>query len=187
MTYTVKEIFYTLQGEGYHVGTPAIFCRFAGCNLTCAWCDTDFQGGTRYETAEALVAAIAATGPGRFVVLTGGEPALQVDAALTAELKRAGFYIAIETNGMFALPRGIDWVCVSPKAGFPPVLKKADEIKVVYPQDGALELAGQILAYQHFVQPMDGVRGSTKACIEFVKKNPQWRLSLQTHKLAGFP
>ncbi|WP_424811132.1 7-carboxy-7-deazaguanine synthase [Roseococcus sp. YIM B11640] len=210
MSYAVKEIFYTLQGEGRQAGRPAVFCRFAGCNLwtgreedrataTCTFCDTDFvgmdgPGGGRFADAAALAQAIAACwGPGRgarFVVLTGGEPLLQVDPALVAALHEEGFEIAIETNGTIAPPEGIDWVCVSPKSGAPLVLTQGDELKFVFPQKGLdpADFAG--LAFgTHLLQPMDGPdrAAHTKAAIAYCLAHPKWRLSLQTHKLLGIP
>ena len=209
--YAVKEIFYTLQGEGVNAGRPAVFLRFAGCNLwsgreedrataTCRFCDTDFvgtdgAGGGRFASPEALAAAALAqwpaeAGPQRFVVCTGGEPLLQLDAALTGALHAAGFRIAIETNGTQPLPPGVDWVCVSPKAGAPLVLERGDELKLVFPQQGAEPRRFEHLAFDHFLlQPMDGLERArnTAAAVAFCKARPRWRLSLQTHKLIGIP
>jgi 7-carboxy-7-deazaguanine synthase (Cx14CxxC type) len=209
MAYAVKEIFYTLQGEGRNAGRAAVFCRFAGCNLwsgreedraaaACRFCDTDFvgldgPGGGRFATAETLAAAIAATWPPGvgglpLVVLTGGEPLLQVDAALTEALHAAGFEIAVETNGTLAVPAGIDWVCVSPKAGNAVVVTQGDELKLVYPQAGAEPALYEQLAFDHFLlSPMDGpgTAANTQAAVAFCLQNPRWRLSLQTHKFLG--
>ncbi len=208
--YHVKEIFYTLQGEGANAGTPAVFCRFSGCNLwsgreedrakaTCRFCDTDFvgtdgDGGGRFATAEELARAVraacsAADGP-RMVVLTGGEPMLQVDVALIDALHVQGFSIAIETNGTFAVPDAIDWVCVSPKAGAPLTQVSGDELKIVYPQSGIDPAAYLGLDFTHrFLQPMDGpdVKANTDAAITYCKANPPWRLSVQTHKWLRIP
>jgi len=208
MAYAVKEIFYTLQGEGFHAGRAAVFCRFAGCNLwsgreadrsnaVCTFCDTDFvgtdgEGGGKFASAEELAKAVADFWPKsdagrRFVVCTGGEPLLQLDAALIEALHARNFEIAIETNGTIAVPEGIDWVCVSPKSGATLVVEQGDEIKVVYPQ--AIDpRTYEGLAFCHFfIQPMDGVeaRKSLDAAIKFCGENPRWRLSLQTHKLLG--
>jgi len=208
MSYAVKEIFYTLQGEGALTGRPAVFCRFAGCNLwsgreedraaaACTFCDTDFVGmdgseGGRYRDAATLADTIAAQwpaeAPARFVVCTGGEPLLQLDAPLIAALHARGFEIAVETNGTIALPPGLDWVCVSPKAGAPLVVTAGDELKVVVPQPGIdpLDFAG--LEFRRFsVQPMDGPERprNTELAIAFCLKHPQWQLSLQTHKTTG--
>lgn len=208
MTYSVKEIFLTLQGEGAHAGRTAVFCRFAGCNLwsgreedrataVCKFCDTDFVGtdgtkGAKYETGEALAEAIAeewqSPDKGRFVVLTGGEPLLQVDAALIKALHGKGFEIAVETNGTIVPPPGLDWVCVSPKAGADLVVRQGDEMKLVYPQDGIApeDVAG--LAFARFsLQPMDGpdLAENTARAIEYCLQHPRWRLSVQTHKTIG--
>ncbi len=209
MSYAVKEIFYTLQGEGRNAGRAAVFCRFAGCNLwsgreedrataACRFCDTDFVGldglgGGRFVSAEALAQAIAAEWPAAggghaFVVLTGGEPLLQVDAALTVALHARGFEIAVETNGTIALPPGIDWVCVSPKAGNPLVVTAGDELKLVYPQEGAEPVRFESLAFDHFLlSPMDGAARdeNTAAAVAYCLQHPRWRLSLQTHKFLG--
>ena len=211
MTYSVKEIFFTLQGEGFHTGTPAVFCRFAGCNLwtgresqrasaICQFCDTDFvgvdgPGGGRFSSADALAAAIAATWEpqvedGRFVVCTGGEPLLQLDCDLTEALHAQGFKIAIETNGTRPLPEGVDWVCVSPKAGAELELRSGDELKLVFPQAGAEPELFETLDFKHFfLQPMDGpcLDSNTKLAVEFCMSHPKWRLSLQTHKFLGIP
>jgi 7-carboxy-7-deazaguanine synthase (Cx14CxxC type) len=206
--YVVKEVFATLQGEGAQAGRPAVFCRFAGCNLwsgreehrataVCRFCDTDFvgtdgPGGGRFATADALAAHVEATWPAgrdhRFVVCTGGEPLLQLDDELVAALHERGFEIAIETNGTLLPPAGIDWVCVSPKAGAELVLRCGDELKLVYPQVGAEPADFEDLAFDHFLlQPMDGpdVLANTKAAIGHCLAHPQWRLSVQTHKYLG--
>jgi 7-carboxy-7-deazaguanine synthase len=208
MSYAVKEIFYTLQGEGALTGRPAVFCRFAGCNLwsgreedraaaTCSFCDTDFvgidgEGGGRYPEAVALAGCVAAEWPpggaARFVVCTGGEPLLQLDAALIDALHARGFTIAVETNGTIAVPPGVDWVCVSPKAGAPLVVTSGDELKVVVPQEGLDPLALAGLDFGRFsVQPMDGPKRmqNTQWAIRFCRAHPQWQLSLQTHKMIG--
>jgi 7-carboxy-7-deazaguanine synthase len=207
--YAVKEIFYTLQGEGTHAGRPAVFCRFAGCNLwsgreedrakaTCKFCDTDFvgvtgDGGGRFGTGRELAQACRATAEGSgcdFIVLTGGEPMLQVDQELIDALHAQGFTIAIETNGTLPVPRSIDWICVSPKAGADLKQRSGDELKLVYPQaelppDEVLELA-----FTHrYLQPMDGANAAvnTQKAIAYCRANPAARLSLQTHKLLGIP
>jgi 7-carboxy-7-deazaguanine synthase (Cx14CxxC type) len=208
VSYAVKEIFLTLQGEGAHAGRVSVFCRFAGCNLwsgreedrssaTCRFCDTDFVGtdgtfGGRYASAEELADAIAAQWAGgdanRYVVLTGGEPLLQVDAALVAALHARGFAIGVETNGTLAPPAGIDWICVSPKAGAELVLRRGHELKLVYPQAGAPPEDFAHLAFERFsLQPMDGedVAENTTRAIAYCLQHPQWRLSLQTHKTLG--
>lgn len=209
MSYQVKEIFYTLQGEGAQAGRPAVFCRFAGCNLwsgreddrataTCRFCDTDFVGtdgtlGGKYATATALAAQVAALWPAaaggrRYVVLTGGEPLLQVDAALTAALHGEGFEVAVETNGSIAAPPGIDWICVSPKAGAAWVQREGQELKVVWPQPGLdLDVLEQARFTHRFLQPMDSPERphNTEACIALCLARPAWRLSLQTHKITG--
>ncbi len=208
MSYTVKEIFYTLQGEGAHTGRAAVFCRFAGCNLwsgreedrataICNFCDTDFVGtdgigGGKFSDSQSLAAMIASYWPGndtgrRFVVCTGGEPLLQLNEALIDSLHRENFDIAIETNGTIAVPNGIDWVCVSPKSGATLVVTAGDELKVVYPQPTDPK-GYEGLAFRHFfVQPKDGEKAkeSLSAAISFCAENPRWRLSLQTHKLLG--
>lgn len=209
MTYTVKELFYTLQGEGAQTGRPAVFCRFAGCNLwsgreadrvaaTCTFCDTDFvgtdgPGGGKFATPKALADAATALLPGGgrpLVVCTGGEPALQLDAALVDAFHRAGFEIAIESNGTLPLPPGVDWACVSPKAGAPLAVTAGDELKLVYPQADAPPERFEGLAFKHFfLQPMDGPNRdkNTQAAVDYCLKHPQWRLSLQTHKALGIP
>jgi 7-carboxy-7-deazaguanine synthase (Cx14CxxC type) len=208
--YSVKEIFYTLQGEGANAGRAAVFCRFAGCNLwsgregdrataECRFCDTDFvgtdgTGGGKFRDAAALASAIQnawAGGPdGRFVVLTGGEPALQVDGPLLDALHVEGFTVAIETNGTIALPTGIDWICVSPKAGNEIRQAAGDELKLVYPQEGLApeDLAGLDFP-RRYLSPMDGpsLAANTAAAIAYCQAHPAWRLSLQTHKLIGIP
>jgi len=209
--YSVKEIFYTLQGEGANAGTPAVFCRFAGCNLwsgreadragaACNFCDTDFvgtdgPGGGKFEDAEALSAAVERAWPAgarthRFVVCTGGEPLLQLDAEAVAALHRRGFRVAIETNGTLSPPAGIDWVCVSPKATAALALDRGDELKLVFPQPDAPPERFESLDFAHFfLQPMDGPdRGrNTQAAVEYCLAHPRWRLSLQSHKLIGIP
>lgn len=211
MSYAVKEIFYTLQGEGAQAGRAAVFCRFSGCNLwsgreidrasaICQFCDTDFvdvngPGGGRFKTAEDLAAAIAEKWPAnsagrRFVVCTGGEPLLQLDGPLIEALHAEKFEIAVETNGTIAAPAGIDWVCVSPKAGSPLAQKSGDELKLVFPQAGADPAQFQDLAFRHFfVQPMDGPDRilNTERAVRFCLEHPMWRLSLQTHKFLGIP
>lgn len=209
MSYQVKEIFYTLQGEGANAGRPAVFCRFAGCNLwtgreqdrataVCQFCDTDFVGtngtlGGKFKDADALADRIAAQWPAgdsrhRFVVMTGGEPLLQVDAELIAALHARGFQIAVETNGTIAAPEGIDWICVSPKAGAPWVQRAGHELKVVWPQT-SFDLAELEAAdFTHrYLQPMDNPqrRQNTETCIQLCMQRPAWRLSLQTHKITG--
>ena len=211
MTYSVKEIFYTLQGEGANTGRAAVFCRFAGCNLwtgreadrheaVCQFCDTDFvgidgPGGGRFDSADDLAAAVAAAWPHdsatrRFAVCTGGEPLLQLDDALIAALHQGGFEVAVETNGTIEAPAGIDWLCVSPKAGATLLLRQGDEIKLVYPQPGAEPERYERLAFGHyFLQPMDGpnLEANTAAALQYCLAHPRWRLSLQTHKLLGIP
>nr|WP_294504738.1 7-carboxy-7-deazaguanine synthase [uncultured Rhodopila sp.] len=211
MTYAVKEIFYTLQGEGRNTGRAAVFCRFAGCNLwsgreadragaACTFCDTDFVGtdgigGGRFTDASAVAQAVArawrgAAGSGRFVVLTGGEPLLQVDAALIGCLHALDFEIAVETNGTIAVPAGVDWVCVSPKAGASLVVTGGHELKLVFPQVGLSPGSFEALAFEHFLlQPMDGPEreSHTASAVAYCLEHPQWRLSLQTHKLLGIP
>ncbi|MBR0655477.1 7-carboxy-7-deazaguanine synthase [Plastoroseomonas arctica] len=208
MSYAVKEIFYTLQGEGAQAGRPAVFCRFAGCNLwsgreedragaVCSFCDTDFVGtdgtmGGRYPDARTLADAVAAHWPGGgtpFVVCTGGEPLLQLDDALVAAFHERGFEIAVETNGTIApAPDGIDWVCVSPKAGAPLRLLHGDELKLVVPQAGMeLEALEQLRFKRFSLQPMDGPAAgeNLQAALETCLRRPRWQLSLQTHKLLG--
>ena len=209
MSYQVKEIFYTLQGEGANAGRPAVFCRFAGCNLwsgreqdrataVCQFCDTDFVGtdgtlGGKFADADALARQIEAQWPAddrehRLVVMTGGEPLLQVDAALIAALHARGFQIAVETNGTIAAPAGIDWICVSPKAGAPWIQREGQELKVVWPQAGFELSELEAARFTHrFLQPMDNARraDNTQACIALCMQRPAWRLSLQTHKITG--
>ncbi len=209
MTYSVKEIFYTLQGEGARAGRAAVFLRFAGCNLwsglekdradaVCKFCDTDFvgttgMGGGKFADAAALARAVAAQWPNLvggkpYIVCTGGEPLLQLDATLIDALHTAGFEIAVETNGTLMPPPGIDWICVSPKADAPQLLTRGDEIKLVYPQDRGdpARYAGQDFAH-FFLQPMDDANrdANTHAAIAYCMTHPQWRLSLQTHKITG--
>jgi 7-carboxy-7-deazaguanine synthase (Cx14CxxC type) len=205
--YAVKEIFYTLQGEGANTGRAAVFCRFVGCNLwsgreqdraeaTCRFCDTDFvgtdgEGGGRFATAAELAEACAAVAPGRcLLVLTGGEPMLQVDEPLIAALHARGFTIAIETNGTLPVPASIDWICVSPKAGTDVKQHSGDELKLVYPQAGLEPDDLAEWAFTHrFLQPMDGpdAARNTASAVAYCKAHPTWRLSLQTHKLLGIP
>lgn len=208
MTYAVKEIFLTLQGEGAQAGRRAVFCRFSGCNLwtgrekdrakaICQFCDTDFVGtdgtqGSKYRDAEALAATIAASwGEGsddRYVVLTGGEPMLQVDAALIDALHAKDFTIAIESNGTLAIPRSIDWICVSPKAGSELVQTSGDELKLVWPQPGSDVEHLAALDFAHLlIQPLDdpNAAANVQACIDLVMADPRWRLSLQAHKSLG--
>jgi len=210
MTYTVKEIYYTLQGEGANTGRPAVFLRFAGCNLwtgreedradaVCTFCDTDFvgtdgPGGGKFATAKDLATAVAAAwpdgDPARFVVCTGGEPLLQLDVSLVDALHAAGFAIAVETNGTQQAPPGLDWVTVSPKAEAALVLTSGDELKLVYPQDDARPERFAGLEFRHFfLQPMDGPdrERNTVLAVAYCLAHPQWRLSLQTHKLLGIP
>jgi len=208
MSYAAKEIFYTLQGEGVNAGRAAVFCRFSGCNLwsgreadrksaTCQFCDTDFVGvdgvgGGKFHTASMLADEIASYWPQsdqgkRFVVCTGGEPLLQLDDDLIQELHSRNFEIAIETNGTITVPKGIDWVCVSPKSGATLAVSGGDELKIVYPQElSPLDLEHLDFKH-HFVQPMDGpnAAASLRASIEFCSQHPRWRLSVQTHKLIG--
>jgi len=202
MTYTVKEVFYTLQGEGANTGRPAVFLRFAGCNLwtgreedrstaICQFCDTDFLGGTKFATAELLATVVSAewgSADRPFVVITGGEPLLQLDEPLIDALHNHGFEIAIETNGTLPAPSGIDWVCVSPKANAAFVQTSGEELKVVYPQNGMMLEGFERLDFDHFfVQPMDGpeVEQNTELAARYCLEHPRWRLSLQTHKLLG--
>ena len=213
MSYAVKEILYTLQGEGAQSGRPAVFCRFAGCNLwsgheadrdsaVCRFCDTDFvgldgPGGGRFATAAALAEAVRAAWPpatGRgsrpLVVCTGGEPLLQLDPPAVAALHAVGFEVAVETNGTRAAPAGLDWICVSPKAGAPLVLAAGDELKLVFPQPGSEPERFRDLAFRHFfLQPMDGPsrEANTSLALEYCLRHPEWRLSLQTHKMLGIP
>lgn len=226
--YSIKELFYTLQGEGANAGRPAVFCRFSGCNLwtgletarssaLCKFCDTDFvgtdgPGGGKFPTAESLadaaVATVEAHGPSKntvgthgpskndiiqqriLIVCTGGEPLLQLDQALVEAFHEVGFEVAVETNGTLEPPPGIDWICVSPKAEAELVLTHGDELKLVYPQEGASPEAYAQMDFQHFfLQPMDGpaLEANTAAAVEYCLAHPQWRLSLQTHKLIGIP
>lgn len=209
MAYTAKEIYYTIQGEGAQAGRPAVFLRFAGCNLwsgreadrataTCSFCDTNFvgvdgPGGGRFETAGELAAAVSSHWPkpsetNRFVVCTGGEPLLQLDREAIDSLHLAGFKIAVETNGTLPVPVGIDWLCVSPKAGAAIVATKGDELKIVVPQSGLDPANFEALEFQYFyLQPMDGAaqEENTKWVTDYCLKHPQWRLSLQLHKVLG--
>jgi len=212
MPYAVKEIYYTLQGEGRHAGRPAVFCRFAGCNLwtgreadrataTCQFCDTDFvgtdgPGGGKFATAESLAAAIAAAWPvgdegaRRYVVCTGGEPTLQLDRPLVEALHAIGFEIAIETNGTNAVVEGVDWICVSPKAGATLVQTRGDELKLVFPQPTAMPEQFAAMDFQHhLLQPMDGPdrEANTRAAVDYCLAHPRWGLSLQTHKYLAIP
>jgi 7-carboxy-7-deazaguanine synthase (Cx14CxxC type) len=210
MGYAVKEIFYTLQGEGAQAGRPAVFCRFAGCNLwsgreedrseaICQFCDTDFvgingTGGGRFA-ADALAKRIVSVWPEKrgaapFVVLTGGEPLLQVDRALLAELHRFDCTVAIETNGTIRAPSGLDWICVSPKADAELVQKSGDEIKLIFPQRNLDPAAFLDLSFKHFfLQPKDGPDRAvnTQLCLRYCLEHPRWRLSVQTHKTLGIP
>jgi 7-carboxy-7-deazaguanine synthase len=210
MSYAVKEIFYTLQGEGAQAGRPAVFCRFSGCNLwtgrevdrptaVCQFCDTDFfgidgTGGGKFESAAALAGAVASAWPSgsaggkRFVVCTGGEPLLQLDSALIEALHAHGFEIAVETNGTIAAPEGLDWICMSPKAGTELAQTSGDELKLVYPQQGSDPARFESLDFMNFfLQPMDGPeqQRNTELALQYCLEHPQWRLSLQTHKLLG--
>jgi 7-carboxy-7-deazaguanine synthase (Cx14CxxC type) len=211
--YSVKEIFYTLQGEGANAGRPAVFLRFAGCNLwtgreqdrdkaTCKFCDTDFvgtdgPGGGKFATAADLAEAVAAKWPVNrtrlaepLVVCTGGEPLLQLDAAAIDALHAHGFEIAVETNGTVAAPEGIDWICVSPKADAALVQTRGSELKLVYPQDGTDPARFRSLDFQHFfLQPMDGPARveNTRRAVDYCLAHPEWRLSVQTHKVLGIP
>jgi len=212
MSYAVKEIFYTLQGEGAQAGRAAVFCRFAGCNLwsgresdrasaICRFCDTQFvgtdgEGGGRFETAEDLAEAIRAKWPGsgtegrQFVVCTGGEPLLQLDRVLIDTLHERDFEIAVETNGTVEAPAGIDWVCVSPKAGARLAQTTGDELKLVFPQADAMPPEFEELRFRHFfLQPMDGPDriANTELAVRYCLEHPRWRLSLQTHKIVGIP
>jgi 7-carboxy-7-deazaguanine synthase len=206
--YRVKEIFYSIQGEGYHSGRPAVFCRFSGCNLwsgnakdrkkaLCQFCDTDFVGtngtaGGLFETAGQLSRTISKLWPPskerRFVVCTGGEPLLQVDDALIAALHEKNFEIAVETNGTVAAPAGIDWICVSPKAHVELVQISGNELKLVYPQAGINPEQYAELNFRHFfLQPMDGAsrEASTRQTLAYVLAHPEWRISIQLHKILG--
>lgn len=211
MSYAVKEIFYTLQGEGAQAGRAAVFCRFAGCNLwsgreadraaaVCQFCDTDFvgtdgPGGGKFASAEILAEAVARQWPSGqagqpLVVCTGGEPLLQMDEPLVAALHARGFMIALETNGTRTPPPGIDWICVSPKAGTELVLRAGQELKLVFPQAGLTPEQFEQLSFQHFfLQPLDGParERNTRLATAYCLAHPRWRLSLQTHKLIGIP
>src|SRR5215216_5217129 len=213
MTYSVKEIFYTLQGEGANTGRAAVFCRFAGCNLwtgreedradaVCNFCDTDFvgtdgPGGGRFISAKDLAKAVSTKWQGSFtisvrplVVCTGGEPLLQLNDDLVTAFHELGFEVAIETNGTRLPPPGIDWICVSPKAGAELILRSGHELKLIFPQEGARPEQFEKLDFQHFyLQPMDGSfrEANTRLALQYCLSNPQWKLSLQTHKLLGIP
>ena len=210
MMYTVKEIYFTLQGEGYHTGRPAVFIRFTGCNLwtglewnrqnaICNWCDTDFVGtdgpnGGKYSAIE-ITNIISDLWPENqssrpYIVCTGGEPLLQIDNTLIETIHDAGFEIGLETNGTILPPQGIDWICVSPKSKADFILKKGNELKIVFPQSGINPQQHENLEFDHFfIQPMDGEKQkeNIKKSEEFVFKHPQWKLSLQTHKIVGIP
>ena len=210
MKYSVKEIYYTLQGEGYHTGRPAVFIRFSGCNLwtghekdrsgaICNWCDTDFVGtnginGGKFS-AEEITNIINSLWKGNvqtepYVICTGGEPLLQMDDSLIKAIHKAGFEIGLETNGTMIPPDGIDWICVSPKANADLVLKNGNELKVVYPQCGMNPRMHEKLKFDHFyIQPMDGIdqKNNIKRSEKFVLDHPKWKLSLQTHKILGIP
>ncbi len=209
MTYTVKEIFYTLQGEGANAGKAAVFCRFSGCNLwtgreedrsraVCQFCDTDFVGvgpdGGKFATPGQLAESISNAWRGeeypgsKLVVCTGGEPLLQIDEPFVDAVHAAGFTMAVETNGTRQAPRGIDWICVSPKAGAPLVQRSGEELKLVFPQPDAMPELFEDLDFEHFfIQPMDGpvVEENTRLAIEYCMAHPKWRTSLQTHKQLG--
>jgi len=212
MSYAVKEIYYTLQGEGAQAGRAAVFLRFAGCNLwsgreqdrtaaVCKFCDTDFLGtnglgGGNFASAAALAAAVERKWPGgathsrRFVVCTGGEPLLQIESDLIDALHQVGFEIAVETNGTIEAPKGLDWICVSPKAGARFKQRSGDELKLIYPQAGSDPAMFEDLRFQHFfLQPMDGPSRdlNTDLAVAYCLEHPRWRLSLQTHKLLGIP
>jgi len=211
VTYSIKEIFYTLQGEGAQAGRPAVFCRFSGCNLwsgresdrataVCKFCDTDFVGtdgelGGKFSESASLAETINGLWPAsyqasKYVVFTGGEPLLQLDAGLIDSMHACGFEIAIETNGTLPVPKGVDWICVSPKVGSELVVRCGSELKVVIPQQGQALEDYQVLAFDHFfVQPMDGpaLEQNTRLAIDVCKRNPKWKLSLQTHKLLQIP
>lgn len=211
MTYKVKEVFYTLQGEGTHAGRPAVFCRFASCNLwtghekdreraICKFCDTDFvgtdgEGGGKFADAEALAEAVASKWPmgtagDPMVVFTGGEPLLQLDDAAVAAIKAAGFYVAVETNGTILPPAGIDWLCVSPKIGSDLIVKSGQELKFVVPQADVDPATFEVLDFESYrVQPMDGpdLAANTEHAVKFCLEHPRWHLSTQTHKFLGIP
>ena len=213
MAYAVKEIYYTLQGEGHMTGRPAVFLRFAGCNLwsghekdrssaICQFCDTDFvgmdgQGGGRFQTPAELTDAVCAAWPESagphakpYVVCTGGEPLLQMDRALIEAFHAHGFKVAVETNGTLSPPDGLDWICVSPKAGAPLELKCGSELKLVFPQPEAMPAEFESLEFEYFfLQPMDGpeLAANTRAALNYCLAHPQWRLSLQTHKFLNIP
>lgn len=211
MSYAVKEIFFTLQGEGANAGRPAVFCRFSGCNLwtgresdrsraICQFCDTDFvgtdgTGGGKFQTASALAEAVAIAWPRSasprakpLVVCTGGEPLLQVDEPLIEALHERGFVVAVETNGTQLVPAGLDWVCVSPKANTELLAVRGSELKLVFPQAGAEPRRFEEFDFEHFyLQPMDGpdAERNTRLALHYCLQNPQWKLSIQTHKLLG--
>ncbi|WP_417450285.1 7-carboxy-7-deazaguanine synthase [Kordiimonas sp.] len=211
MVYTVKEMFYTLQGEGANAGRPAVFCRFSGCNLwtgreqdrakaICQFCDTDFvgtdgDGGGKFKAADDLAEAVKALWPAGaggipFIVCTGGEPLLQLDDAAIAAFHDAGFEIAVESNGTVEPPEGIDWLCISPKIGSDMIVQKGEELKLVYPQAGGDPAQFEALDFKHFyLQPMDSPMQAenTAAAVEYVKAHPKWHLSVQTHKFVGIP
>ena len=213
MTYSIKEIFYTLQGEGAQVGRPAVFCRFTGCNLwsgreedrseaICQFCDTDFvgtdgPGGGKFEDAKSLAQAVKLKWPKKgdsrvhpYVVCTGGEPLLQLDTNLVDAFHEEGIEVAIETNGTCPAPVGLDWICVSPKADAEIVIQNGDELKLVFPQETAHPDRFEHLDFDHFfLQPMDGpdLVANTQKAVEYCKSNPRWRLSLQIHKVLGIP
>ena len=211
MVYTVKEMFYTLQGEGANAGRPAVFCRFAGCNLwtglerdrakaVCQFCDTDFvgtdgEGGGKFKTADDLATAVKAllpfgAGGVPLVVCTGGEPLLQLDDAAVKAFHEAGFEIAVESNGTVLPPEGIDWLCISPKIGSEMIVTKGEELKLVYPQAGGDPSQFVHLEFDHFfLQPMDSPTQAenTAAAVDYCKAHPKWRLSVQTHKFVGIP
>lgn len=210
MSYKIKEIYFTLQGEGAQTGRAAVFCRFSGCNLwsgreedrskaICQFCDTDFWGmdgenGGRY-LAKALAKKVISLWPNEqsgtpYVVCTGGEPLLQLDSELVAAFHESGLEVAVETNGTIAIPKGVDWVCVSPKANTELVVTNGEELKLVFPQAGAEPTLYEHLDFDHFfLQPMDGksAKENTEKTVEYCKQHPKWRLSLQTHKLLGIP
>jgi len=211
MSYAVKELFYTLQGEGAQTGRAAVFCRFAGCNLwtgreedretaVCTFCDTEFvgtdgPGGGKFDSADALAEAIVTAWPRNaggapYVVCTGGEPLLQLDAPLVEALHLRGVAVAVETNGTRLPPPGLDWICVSPKAAAPMVLTRGNELKLVYPQPLAMPDRFEGLAFDHFyLQPMDGPdrEANTEAAVRYCLAHPRWKMSVQTHKLLGIP